>query len=525
MLKHSTRSGWIARLGALLLGAVASLSALPAWAADNAITWGKPSEILGYDPHVETNGVSWQFLFLTYETLVTTGQNLDVQPQLAASWTQDSPTSYTFTLREGAKFSNGRAVTADDVVGSIQRVIDPALASVWAAQLGPIKDVVALDAHTVRIDLAEPYAPLLAALANIQAAILPIAELKAGTFDPSKTLLGSGPYIVEAHNQDQSWTFAANPDYPEALRPKVPTLNVEIIPDDSARIAALRDGRVDIATFESPDVPALLAGIPNVETVVQATTNYYRLDVNALGENSPFKDARLREALTLALDRDAIGDIALAGTSQADYPLPRAFPQSDACAALPSYVGDRATRLEKAKALVAEVGNGAPVKVQLIASPSVATFPLIAQVIQSSLADANIEVEILQLPAADWLERSFTTGDFDFAVSWFTGYADPSLVLGWWNPDFAQWNKVFLPADADLSAQISLAKQTADGPERQALFTSICETIDAQAGIISLVGKPDIVGIRTDQINATIQPAEGYFQTLKNLPSFTRTGN
>lgn len=503
------------------LGALTTLAA-PALAADDAIVWGKPSEILGFDPHVESNGVSWQYLFLTYETLVTTGQNLEIEPQLAASWTEDSPTSYTFKLRPGASFSNGRAVTAADVVGSIKRITDPKLASVWAAQIGPITDVVAVDDATVRIELARPYAPLLAALANIQAAILPIKELEDGSFDPTKQLLGSGPYVVLDHKQDQSWSFGTNPNYPAELAPKVPNLTVEIIPDDSARIAALRDGRVDVATFESPDIPALLAGVPNVTTVVQNTTNYYRLDVNTLNESSPFKDARLRQALLLAIDRDAIGQVALAGTSEADYPLPRAFPQSSACAALPSYSGSREERVAKAKALVAEVTGGGKAKVQLIASPSVATFPLIAQVLQSSLAEADIDVEILQLPAAEWLERSFTTGDFQFAVSWFTGYADPSLVLGWWNPDFAQWNKVFLGPDADLAALIDKAKATPDGDERQATFKAICEKIDAQAGIVALVGKPDIVGYRSDRINATIHPTEGYFQTLKNLPSFTR---
>lgn len=504
-----------------VLGALATFAA-PALAADDAIVWGKPSELLGFDPHVETNGVSWQYLFLGYETLVTTGQNLEIEPQLALSWTEDSPTSYTFKLRPGAAFSNGRPLTAADVVGSIKRVTDPALASVWAAQLGPISDVVAVDDATVRIELERPYTPLLAALANIQAAILPIKELEDGSFDPASEILGSGPYVVQSHNQDQSWSFGTNPHYPAELAPKVPNLTIEIIPDDAARIAALRDGRVDIATFESPDVPALLSSVPNVTTVVQNTTNYYRLDVNALNDSSPFKDERLRQALLLAIDRDAIGQIALAGTSEADYPLPRAFPQSDACAALPSYSGTREERVAKAKALVAEVTGGGKAKVQLIASPAVATFPLIAQVLQSSLAEADIEVEILQLPAAEWLERSFTTGDFNFAVSWFTGYADPSLVLGWWNPDFAQWNKVFLGPDADLAALIETAKSTPDGAERQATFKAICEKIDAQGGIVALVGKPDIVGYRSDRIDATIHPAEGYFQTLKNLPTFTR---
>ncbi len=520
-MKTLGAAAWAALVGALAL-ATAALAPVTAANAQETITWGKPGELLGFDPHVESNGVSWQLLFLGYETLVSTGPNLELEPGLAASWTQDSPTSYTFVLRPDAAFSNGRAVTPADVVGSLKRVTSPELASFWASQIGPIKEISAVGNDTVHIELERPYVPLLAALANIQAAIIPIEELTAGTFDPTKEILGSGPYVVADHKQDESWTFTANPYYPADKAPKIPTLEVKIIPDDSARIAALRDGRIDIATFESPDAPALLATIPNVETVVQATTNYYRLDVNVLNPDSPFSDPKLREALLLALDRDAISEIALAGTTVPDYPLARAFPGSEACAGLPSYSGTREERLAKAQALVAEVTNGGRANLQLIASPSVATFPLIAQVIQANLAEAGIDVEILQLPAAEWLERSFSTGDFQFAVSWFAGYADPSLVLAWWNPDFAGWNKVFLPPDAEIAALIDTAKATPAGDERQATFKALCEKIDAQGGIVSLAGKPDIVGFRTDQISGTIHPVEGYFNTLKNLPQFTR---
>lgn len=506
---------------AAFAGTLAIVSGITSAASAQEITWGKPSELLGFDPHVESNGVSWQFLFLVYETLVSTGPNLELQPGLAESWEQDSPTSYTFHLREGAAFSNGRPVTTADVVGSLKRVTSAELASFWAAQLGPIGDIVAVDDSTVRIELTKPYVPLLAALANIQAAIIPMEELESGDFDPTSELLGSGPYAVADHQQDQSWTFVANPEYPAIMAPKVPTLIVEIIPDDSARIAALRDGRIDIATFESPDIPALLATVPNVETVVQATTNYYRLDVNSLNPQSPFTDDRLRRAMLLALDRDAISAIALAGTTVSDYPMPRAFPESDACADLPTYSGTRVERLAEARALVSEATGGGRASVQLIASPAVATFPLIAQVIQASLGEANIDVEILQLPAAEWLERSFSTGEFQFALSWFAGYADPALVLSWWNPDFAGWNKVFLPPNAEIAELIEQAKVTPAGEDRQSTFRSLCELIDEQGGIVSVAGKPDIVGFRSDQINARIHPVEGYFNTLKYLPEFT----
>ena len=104
-------------LGAAALGALLATSA--AQAADKTLVWGKPAEITGFDVHVAGTVTSWEMYEMVYETLLTTDENLKLQPGLAASWEQTSPTSYIFHLREGAKFSNGRAVSSQDVAGSL----------------------------------------------------------------------------------------------------------------------------------------------------------------------------------------------------------------------------------------------------------------------------------------------------------------------------------------------------------------------------------------------------------------------
>src|SRR5580692_6836393 len=100
-------------LGAIGLGAL--LGANAAEAAEKTLTWGKPAEITGFDVHVAGTVTSWEMYEMVYETLLTTDENLKLEPGLAASWEQTSPTSYTFKLRPDAKFSNGRAVTAEDI--------------------------------------------------------------------------------------------------------------------------------------------------------------------------------------------------------------------------------------------------------------------------------------------------------------------------------------------------------------------------------------------------------------------------
>ena len=160
------------------------------------ITWGKSIEMTMIDPHSALVGSAWQLQYLVYETLIQMGDNFEPLPGLAESWEVPSPTNYVFRLREGVKFSNGRLMTSDDVAGSISRVIDPSFGSWWAFQLGSVKSIKATDARTVTIELNEPFTPLLASLAASMTAILPMEELKAGTFDPSKELLGTGPFMV-----------------------------------------------------------------------------------------------------------------------------------------------------------------------------------------------------------------------------------------------------------------------------------------------------------------------------------------
>ena len=512
----------LVRRPCLIVGFVLAFAATAAAAEmkGGTLVWGKPNDVDSFDVHVATNGVTWQVLFLVYETLVEPRGDFTFAPLLAESWDQPSPTTYVFHLRPDAKFSNGRAVTAADVVGSLDRLRDPELGSFWAQQTGPISEIVADDDHTVRIELERPYSPLLAALSSVNASVVPIAELEAGSFDITKEMLGSGPFMVAEHLQNESWTLARNPHYWRADHPIVDEVRILIIPDDAARIAALRDGRVHIANFDNPDTPALLAGTPNVATEVQQTTDYYRIDVQALPDRgSPFADARVRQAMVLGLDRQKISDLALAGTASVDYPVPAAFPSSAVCRDLPSYREPRSARVETARALLAEAGAEG-VEVGFIASPTLPVFPLIAQVIAQSLKDIGMTVNVEAVPRGEWLERAFVTGEFDMAMSWFAGSTDPVMVPAWWDPDFAGWNRPFMLKDAELVALLDRAKETAPGAERDALFGEICASIDAQANMVALVGKPAIIAYREDRVKVRIHEAEGYVNHFKYIEEY-----
>ena len=478
---------WIARgrkvgLG-FALAAAAALFVPGAAHAQKSLSWGTSLDVDTMDVHIAGTVASWVMYQMVYETLLTTDKDLNLRPGLAESWKQNSPTNYTLNLRRDAKWSNGRPVVAADVVGSLERIagteMNPAgvaaaktdeekkkvsnrIASYWSRQLGSIKSLTAVDEHTVRVELEKPHTAFLAALAHITAAIIPMKEFKDGSFDPTRQMMGSGPFMVSVHKPKESWTLVRNPYYWRKGYPKVDTLNVLIIPDEAARVAALRDGRIDYSSFANPDIGRLVAGDNNLAVTSQNTTNYFRMDINALSDKSAFKDKRVRQAASLAIDRDAIANIVFAGAAKPDYPVPGAFGKS-ACKDVDTYKLPRAERLDKARKLMASTGKS-NVDVELIATSSDPIYARIAQVVQQNLKPVGINVKIQQMPVAEYLDKVFTKGDFDAALSWLAGYSDPTMVIAWWNPKFAVWNTVFheyVPALADALEKVRGAPEGA----------------------------------------------------------------
>lgn len=463
----------------------------------------------GYDPQLADVASTWQLLSLTYETLVTIGPDFAVQPMLAERWETPSPTEYVFHLREGVTFSNGRQMTADDVVGSLKRLL--ASESVWRGQLGPVKTVAKDGDHTVKVTLSEPYTPFLAALANVPAAVLPIKEIDDKSVDPATTLLGTGPYVAEDHRQDVSWTFKRNEDYWAAGKPAADQLNISIAPEEAARIASLQNGGAALATLGNVDSASMLAGAKDVKVVPQATTDFYYLMLNTLAPGSKFTDPKVRQAITIALDAQQIADVALGGLGRPSAVTPAGLPGACDPAALPS----AAKGVEEAKRLLAEAG--AENLSFTLAIYSTAPAPAVAQVIQQNLQQAGITVDIEQLDEASWAGKVYgkAPAEFDAALSWFAGYADPGMVTKWWNPETAGFNAGFMKPDQELNKLIDAAGKEPAGAARDKALAEVCAKVDADAQMIPLVTRPAIVAYREDALSPSLYATEGYGNVLR----------
>jgi peptide/nickel transport system substrate-binding protein len=479
------------------------------------LVWAKPAEALTVDPARSSSSSDFQIMAPVYDTLVTVDQ-LKPVPALAKSWRQTSPVTYVFDIRPGVKFSNGREMTVDDVVGSLRRVMSPDLGSPWAGKLG-IKQVAAAGTHQVKVILRSPRSTFIPALANQPASILPMKELRSGAFDPAKAMLGTGPFVVAEHLQDESWTMRRNPYYwgrPAA----VDKLLVRIIGDDAARIAALRANTVQVAMFDSPDAVRLLRNATGVKTVVQETTSYYRIDVNAI--TSVFRDARLRRALALSVDRNKIARAALGGVGRPSAAVAPSFTGVCDATAVPMSNPD----VNEARSLVTQAGAKGKT-VSIIASTANPTLAPIAQVLKQDLDAAGLNVKILQLDNGEWIKRVYNgkTADFELELSYFGNYADPAMGLSWWDPAITGFSKPWFKDDPGLNKLIGQS-ETASGAERASAIRQACAAIAAGANIIPLVTKPNIVAYRMDRVNANVQPLEVYQIPLRNIAKFALTG-
>ncbi len=294
----------------------------------------------GLDPHQIVNFLPQTYTSLVYSHLVrfpagpeqTSTTDFRILPDLAEKWEYTSPTTVVFHLRKGVRFQrkppvNGREVTADDVKYSLERFMTK---SPLRARLEPVQSVDAVDRHTVRIVLKEPFAPLLNHLANAShTAILPReAEQAYKDFNHPGAVIGTGPFVLKSWDKGVRLVFERNPDYYMAGLPHLDGVVVEVIPEQVARLALLRSGKLELAHwwgFLSPDDGKALQKT-NPEMVITPT---FIADVGHIfmrTDQPPFNDVRVRRAMSLAIDRKSWNEAVLFGEGCLDSgPVPCAM--------------------------------------------------------------------------------------------------------------------------------------------------------------------------------------------------------
>src|SRR5918995_6274770 len=314
------------------------------------------------DPITVADDGSLAVLAQAGEYLVWSDSELNAVPRLAESWTPNEDASvWTFKIRQGVKFHDGKEMTAEDVAETINRLADPDTASqALSAFTGFLRkeSAKATDANTVEFSLEAPNGsfPYLLSSDNYNTIILP-ADYDG---DYEKKMNGTGPFILEKFTQGQSATFRKNPDYWDKERqPNPDTTEIRFYGKEQARVLALQSGEVDVVTQFSVSGGRALLTDPNVQTVdLQASTHR---QVHLRCDKEPFKDKRVRQALALAIDRNGLVDGLFKGRAQLgnDSPFAPVFKYTD------TTVPQRRQDLEKARQLLSDAGMADGFEVEL----------------------------------------------------------------------------------------------------------------------------------------------------------------
>ncbi|MBO6716459.1 MAG: ABC transporter substrate-binding protein [Rhizobiaceae bacterium] len=366
-----------------------------------------------------------------FEGLTRIGSGGEVLPALAESWEiSDDGKVYTFTLHEGVKFHDGTDLTAEDVVFSLDRARADDSTNAQKPLFAAIASVEAVDALTVRVTLNNPQGSFLYNMGWGDAVIVAEESAEGNKENP----VGTGPFKFENWAKGSSITIVKNPDYwgePVALE----KAEFRIIPDAAAAIPALLSGDVQaFANMPAGDALSQIQSDPRFEVVIGSTEGETILSTN--NKRAPFDNLKVRQAIAHALNREEI----IAGNgSGLGTPIGTHF--SPGNSAYVDLTGTYPFDPEKAKALLAEAGfpNGFDATIKLPPPPYARDG---GQVVASQLRNVGINLEIIPVEWADWLEQVFRGKDYDLSIVSHTEpndigiYARKDYYFQYDNPEF-----------------------------------------------------------------------------------------
>lgn len=407
----------------LVLASLAALLAVPASAATLRI--GVQDDPDALDP--ATSGTYAGRLIFTAmcDKLVDIDKNLKIVPQLATEWKWgDDNKSLTLTLRDGVTFQDGTPFDAEAVKYNIDRM-QTMKDSKRKGEISSITGVDAIDKTHVKLNLKEPFAPLLAVLSDRAGMMVsPTAAKKEGDKFAANPVC-SGPYKLTERRARDVINLDKYDGYWDAAKFGYDKVSFIYIPDSTVRLSRLQAGDLDVAERMAPTDLDTIRSSDKLKLYTAPGLAVSHLMINVgTGEKakSPLgQEPKLRHALELSLDRNVINQVAFNGTFIPDNQM---VPPSSA------YHSDKspipARDIDKAKALIAEAG-GKPGPIEITYENSLSDGR-VAQIVQSLASEAGFEVKLLPLETASAIQR-YLSGDFQVYIGNWSGRADPDPTL------------------------------------------------------------------------------------------------
>lgn len=436
-------------------------------------------------PHRLTSGGGIDIVQCSIDYLAEADKDGVLKPSLATSWTPSADAkSWTIKLRQGVKFFNGSVMTADDVVASWKRLVDPNSGSTARSALNFLQgnNIEKRDDSTVVFNLDRAVADFPYYLFTYQAAILPKNWAGDWVADPQ----GTGPFKMTKYTPEQSATFVKNPEYWQPNLPNLDGVEVRIWGDATGEISSILGGSSDMISRLPFDVIETVVKAGGIN-VLESKSGAY--DVIAMRTDmKPFDDKRVRQAFALALNRSDVVKTVLAGhgKEQNDHPVAAVFPEW-------FDNGIRKQDIAKAKELLAAAGASG-LSFELTTHNGLAQLQTFGVTAKEMLAQAggtlNLKIETSQVYFDHWTDVPVGLTEWAHRAT-----ATQLLNLAYrsgvpWN--CAKWsNATFDKALTDLDGEVDLAK-------RKSLMKTIEETMTEETPVIISYNRNGLRGVRNN---------------------------
>lgn len=456
------------------------------------------SDPSGLDPHMVTDRAAGIAVENLYNSLFTYTETYgEAAPSLAASYeVSEDGMEYTLHLQEGVKFHSGNPMTSEDVKYSLERIKE---SGARANQLEKVEAIETPDDNTVVITLSTQFAPFLTYLANPLNAIVEKAVVEENGNDLSNVDAGSGPFALVQWNSGSSVDMEAFGEYWEEGKPQVETLQLKSITDATARATALRNGEIDMIIDAVDQETAVLNSADGV--VLESIPGTFWEYVGMNCESEYLKDAKVRQAIAYAVDREAINNAVKMGSAtvlkEANIPETHDY-----------YGGDEiyaARDVEKAKELLAEAGYGeGEITLKITAGSDWQYQVDAAQMVKQQLEEIGIQSEISALESGIYFD-GLNSGDFDLTVCGWSGFVDADEYLYDLFTTEGAYNQQNY-SNTQVDELLEQGRVTTDETERKEIYKEAQKLIAEDAPMAFLYMNSFTVAMRDNVKGYTVHP-------------------
>lgn len=411
---------------------------------------------------------TWPTINMVFDRLVGVDKDFSPIAELAQSWSSNEDMDeWTIKLREGVKFHDGSEFDADDVVYSINRMIDPEFDSPIRAVLGVITTASQVSDFEVKLSLSTGEADLPLLLADYRALMTPVdSQATIG-----KNPIGTGPFKMQTFDPAGTTVLLANEDYFFG-QPKLERIEIITFADSQSAAQALAGDQVDLLLAIDGKSSSMFGDETKFTLQNIPSGDWNAIDFRV--DQEPFGDARVRKALRIAADRQVIADTVLGvggGVVACDTPVWSADPYR--------WNGDCPKDTEGARALLAEAGYKNGIDIDIFTSDVEVHMIELVTVYKEQVKDAGIRVTIKMADASGfwddvWMKESA------FVDSW--GQRPATQVLNEVFRSTAAWNPTG-QVDKDLDKMLDAARSTKDQGERVEQYAKIQERLFENSAI------------------------------------------